>query len=160
MFVDFTLIGGMRILLVSIVLLLRQRIMHRSERHVELIIVDWAFLIPTSDYFWRHWNIPVHAWMVRHVYLPLVNNGFSKFFASVSIFFISGVFHEMIVSIPFGTVKLWAFFGLMGQVPLAILTRKFLRNKHIGNVVFWASILLGQPFIILMYYRDWHIRNN
>jgi diacylglycerol O-acyltransferase-1 len=110
------------------------------------------------DYFWRNWNIPVHLWMVRHVYLPLVRKyGWSRFSASIAIFAISGVFHELIVSVPFRMIKLWAFLGMFGQIPLSLLTRAMTRTRHWGNLVFWVSILLGQPFLIMMYYRDWYV---
>eukprot|EP00762_Andalucia_godoyi_P000306 ANDGO_03129.mRNA.1 Diacylglycerol O-acyltransferase 1 len=113
------------------------------------------------DYFWRNWNIPVHVWMVRHVYLPLCKNwGWGRFAASMAIFAISGFFHEIIVSVPFGMVKLWAFFGMMAQIPLAFATRSLTRHRHWGNVIFWISILCGQPLLILFYYRQYYLDHN
>ena len=29
-------------------------------------------------FFWRTWNLPVHSWMVAHVYLPLTKRKWSK----------------------------------------------------------------------------------
>ena len=29
-------------------------------------------------FFWRTWNLPVHSWMLAHVYLPLTNRKWSK----------------------------------------------------------------------------------
>jgi len=68
-------------------------------------------------------------------------------------FFISAVFHEVIISVPFRAFRLWAFWGMVMQVPLVYLT-KSLQGNQIGNVIFWVSISLGQPFSVLMYYKD------
>ena len=78
---------------------------------------DW-WNSTTLGYFWRSWNLPVHGWMVAHVYLPLTNRGWRKSTASLLIFFISAVLHELVVSIPFWNFKLLAFGGMMLQVAL------------------------------------------
>lgn len=51
-------------------------------------------------YFWRSWNLPVHTWMVAHIYFPLTKRGWNKSAASLLIFIVSAVMHELIVSIP------------------------------------------------------------
>lgn len=52
----------------------------------------------------------------RHLYIPIVEMGYSKTTASVTVFFISAFFHEYLVSVPLKTFKIWAFMGMMGQV--------------------------------------------
>lgn len=52
----------------------------------------------------------------RHLYIPVVEMGYSKTTASVTVFFISAFFHEYLVSVPLKTFKIWAFMGMMGQV--------------------------------------------
>lgn len=47
------------------------------------------------DEYWRVWNIPVHNWLVKHIYVPLCDYGVSKFWGGVSVFFVSAVFHEV-----------------------------------------------------------------
>jgi diacylglycerol O-acyltransferase 1 len=37
--------------------------------------------------------------------------------ASVVVFFVSAFFHEYLVSVPLKTFKVWAFMGMMGQIP-------------------------------------------
>ena len=76
---------------------------------------DW-WNSTTLGYFWRSWNLPVHGWMVAHVYLPLTSRGWRKSSASLLIFFISALLHELVVSIPFWNFKLLAFGGMMLQV--------------------------------------------
>lgn len=51
----------------------------------------------------------------RHLYVPLVEMGYSRTAASVAVFFVSAFFHEYLVSVPLRTFKTWAFMGMMGQ---------------------------------------------
>uniref|UniRef100_F1L472 O-acyltransferase n=1 Tax=Ascaris suum TaxID=6253 RepID=F1L472_ASCSU len=111
----------------------------------------------TISYFWQTWNIPVHRWALRHVYKPMVRNGFGKTSASVVVFFISAFFHEYLVSIPLHMFRLWAYYAMMAQIPLRYLTDKILKGGRPGNIVMWLSLILGQPMTILMYVHDWYI---
>ena len=115
---------------------------------------DW-WNSTTLGYFWRSWNLPVHGWMVAHIYLPLTARGWSKSSASLLIFIISAVLHELVVSIPFWNFKLLAFGGMMAQVALIEVTKP-LKGTQTGNVIFWLTIMLGQPMIVLLYARDYH----
>jgi len=109
-------------------------------------------------YYWRTWNMPVHAWMLIHVYAPILSHGYSKASAYFACFFVSAVFHELVIAVPFQLVKMWSFFGIMAQIPLIIITSGF-RGNQMGNVMFWFSIVLGQPFLVLMMYRAWYEKN-
>ena len=51
---------------------------------------------------------------------------------------------QYMVSVPFHTLKLWAFLGMFAQVPLAIGTRILTKGSSVGNVMFWLSIMLGE----------------
>lgn len=56
-------------------------------------------------------------------------------------------------------VRLWSFFGMLGQIPLVYLTkyldRRF-KGSSIGNVIFWLTFcVLGQPVAILLYSIDY-----
>mmetsp|Transcript_11550 Transcript_11550/g.16053 ORF Transcript_11550/g.16053 Transcript_11550/m.16053 type:complete len:465 (+) Transcript_11550:183-1577(+) len=110
------------------------------------------------SYFWRHWNLPVHTWIYAHVFTPVMKKGYSKNTAIFMCFFVSAFFHEVILGVPFQMLKLWAFAGMMAQLPAIILTEP-LRGHQFGNVMFWFSIVLGQPFLVLMVYRDWYQRH-
>ncbi|KAI4464454.1 sterol o-acyltransferase [Holotrichia oblita] len=113
------------------------------------------------DTFWRTWNMPVHRWAVRHLYIPLVGMRYSKLFASIAVFFVSAFFHEYLVSVPLKTFKVWAFMGMMGQIPLSFISR-FMEVKvgpRWGNVVVWASLIIGQPLCIMIYYHDYVIQH-
>ncbi|XP_019874244.1 diacylglycerol O-acyltransferase 1 [Aethina tumida] len=109
------------------------------------------------DLFWRNWNLPVHRWAVRHLYIPLVDMGYSRNIAATTVFFISAFFHEYMVSVPLKTYKIWAFAGMMAQIPLSNVS-KYVEKQYgprFGNIVVWASLIIGQPLAIMMYYHDY-----
>ncbi|XP_044743865.1 diacylglycerol O-acyltransferase 1 isoform X1 [Chrysoperla carnea] len=130
-------------------------IMHFADRK---FYCDW-WNANNIDTFWRSWNMPVHRWAVRHVYIPIVDRGYNRMLASTTVFFISAFFHEYLVSIPLQTYKIWAFTGMMGQIPLSFFSR-FVEKKfgpRMGNLVVWSSLIIGQPLCIMMYYHDYVI---
>ncbi|WVZ09755.1 hypothetical protein V8G54_014285 [Vigna mungo] len=73
-------------------------------------------------------------------------------------FLVSALFHELCIAVPCHIFKLWAFGGIMFQVPLVLITHhlqnKF-RNSMVGNMIFWFIFsILGQPMCVLLYYHD------
>nr|QEQ43002.1 acyl CoA:diacylglycerol acyltransferase [Coix lacryma-jobi] len=118
---------------------------------------DW-WNAKTIDEYWRKWNMPVHKWVVRHIYFPCMRNGISKEVAVFISFFVSAVLHELCVAVPCHILKFWAFLGIMFQIPLIILT-SYLKNKFsdtmVGNMIFWFFFCIyGQPMCVLLYYHD------
>ncbi|XP_020279566.1 diacylglycerol O-acyltransferase 1 [Pseudomyrmex gracilis] len=128
-------------------------LLHFADRN---FYCDW-WNANNIDTFWRTWNMPVHRWAVRHLYIPIVEMGYGKTTASVTVFFISAFFHEYLVSVPLKTFKTWAFMGMMGQIPLSVLSKMTERycGARWGNIVVWASLIIGQPLCIMMYYHDY-----
>uniref|UniRef100_A0A8C2WVU8 O-acyltransferase n=1 Tax=Cyclopterus lumpus TaxID=8103 RepID=A0A8C2WVU8_CYCLU len=116
---------------------------------------DW-WNSETVTYFWQNWNIPVHKWCLRHFYKPLLRRGFSKILSQSAVFFLSAFFHEYLVSVPLRMFRLWAFLGMMAQLPLAWFVSRFLHGTY-GNAAVWISIIIGQPFAILMYVHDYYV---
>ncbi|CAM8936269.1 unnamed protein product [Rhodiola kirilowii] len=118
---------------------------------------DW-WNAKTVEEYWRMWNMPVHKWMVRHLYFPCLRRGISKGATIVIVFFASAVFHELCIAVPCHIFKFWAFIGIMFQVPLVVLTnylQKKFTNSMVGNMVFWLFFsILGQPMCLLLYYHD------
>lgn len=130
-------------------------VLHFADRN---FYNDW-WNANNIDIFWRTWNMPVHKWCVRHLYIPMIDLGYSRTVASVTVFFFSAFFHEYLVSVPLKTFKIWAFMGMMAQIPLSYVS-KFMERHYgprLGNTVVWASIILGQPLAIMMYYHDYMI---
>ncbi|KAG1664886.1 Diacylglycerol O-acyltransferase 1 [Nymphon striatum] len=119
---------------------------------------DW-WNSESITYFWQNWNIPVHKWCLRHVYRPILRRKYSKLHAGFVVFFISAFFHEYLVSVPLKMFKLWAFGGMLAQLPLATVVSKSLVGKY-ANMAVWLSLIIGQPLAILMYYHDYYIINH
>lgn len=118
---------------------------------------DW-WNAETVTYFWQNWNIPVHKWCLRHFYKPLLRRGFSKIVSQSAVFFLSAFFHEYLVSVPLRMFRLWAFMGMMAQLPLAWFVGNFLHGNY-GNAAVWLSLIIGQPFAVLMYVHDYYVLN-
>lgn len=93
--------------------------------------------------------------------MPLLDQGYNRQTASLIVFFISAFFHEYLVSIPLKTFKIWAFLGMMSQLPLAIISKFLEKNlgERWGNICIWASLILGQPLCIMVYFHDYVINN-
>eukprot|EP00887_Chlorella_sp_A99_P006596 scaffold3.g6596.t1 len=119
---------------------------------------EWWNATTVGEY-WRLWNMPVHKWMLRHVYFPCLRHRVPKLWAGIVVFFVSAVFHEVLVGVPLHMLRMWSFWGIMAQVPLMAATEQLKRRLHndrIGNVVFWVSFcFLGQPLSLILYYHDW-----
>ncbi|XP_037022457.2 diacylglycerol O-acyltransferase 1 isoform X2 [Artibeus jamaicensis] len=116
---------------------------------------DW-WNSESVTYFWQNWNIPVHKWCLRHFYKPMLRRGYSKWLASTGVFLASAFFHEYLVSIPLRMFRLWAFTGMMAQIPLAWIVSRFFRGNY-GNAAVWLSLILGQPVAVLMYVHDYYV---
>ncbi|GFQ96856.1 diacylglycerol O-acyltransferase 1 [Trichonephila clavata] len=116
---------------------------------------DW-WNAESVQYFWRNWNVPVHQWCVRHLYIPLRNFGFSKSLAAAAVFLLSAFFHEYLVSVPLKMFRVWAFLGMLGQLPFSRFVEKYM-HKQYGNMAVWISLIIGQPLCILMYYHDYYV---
>ncbi|GIM06446.1 hypothetical protein Vretimale_10762, partial [Volvox reticuliferus] len=121
---------------------------------------DWWNAGTVGEY-WKLWNMPVHKWLLRHVYFPAVRAGSSRFNAILLTFFVSAVFHELILGVPLHLVRMWAFCGIMFQVPLILVTEKLRKKLHrveLGNFIFWiAFCVVGQPVSVLLYYHDYMV---
>lgn len=118
---------------------------------------DW-WNAKTVEEYWRMWNMPVHKWMIRHIYFPCIRNGLPKAVAIFISFLLSAIFHEICIAVPCHIFKFWAFIGILFQIPLVTLTKylqyKF-RNSMVGNMIFWFFFsILGQPMCVLLYYHD------
>uniref|UniRef100_A0A2P2I0I6 O-acyltransferase n=1 Tax=Hirondellea gigas TaxID=1518452 RepID=A0A2P2I0I6_9CRUS len=111
--------------------------------------------------FWRLWNLPVHKWAVRHLYVPVVSYGYSKTFAELLVFLLSALFHEYLVSVPLQMHKLFVFLAMLVQIPLIALSAAVANRfgNRWGNVIMWVSLILGQPLGILVYFHDYAINN-
>ena len=118
---------------------------------------DWWNSCEASS-FWRLWNMPVHYWLIRHVYFPCIRLKFGRTGATFAVFLLSAVLHEVAVSVPFHMIRPWSFLGMMFQLPLVGITKFLYRRQpgsSIGNLIFWLSFcVVGQPIAVLLYAID------
>jgi diacylglycerol O-acyltransferase-1 len=82
--------------------------------------------------------------------------------AELIVFFVSAIFHEVLISLPLHMIRPWAYLGMMAQLPLVWITKtltKKLPGTSMGNIIFWLSFcIVGQPMAILMYTIDYQFR--
>lgn len=106
--------------------------------------LDW-WNARSIDEYWRKWNLPVHNWLIRHIYYPLIRQGRSRNVAVFVVFFYSAVMHEIIISVPFRVISWHAFLGMIAQAPLVEITKKVnavLNNSLLGNCFFWMTFCI------------------
>ncbi|PIK44222.1 putative diacylglycerol O-acyltransferase 1 [Apostichopus japonicus] len=65
---------------------------------------------------------------------------------------------KYLVSVPLHMFKLWAFMGMIMQIPLAYVVSMFF-TRHYANMAVWLSIIIGQPVAVLMYVHDYYVIN-
>ncbi|PMB68965.1 Sterol O-acyltransferase 2 [Beauveria bassiana] len=102
--------------------------------------------------FSREWNIPVHAFLRRHVYSasrPLAGRGG----ATAITFFISAMGHEIVMACITKKLRGYGLVCQMLQLPIVMLQRtKWVRGKRtLNNVCFWSSMIMGLSMICALY---------
>jgi len=118
---------------------------------------DWWNAGNLAEY-WRKWNYPIHNWLVRHVYFPLIRRGFSDSLARLLTFTVSAIFHEYIITGIFRAVNMIGFGAMIANIPLmqaqTVLKGQISRNSN--NLLFWFFYtIIGQPFgIMSVYYAN------
>ena len=117
---------------------------------------DWWNAGNLAEY-WRKWNYPIHNWLVRHMYFPLVRRGYNSELSRFLTFAVSAAFHEYIIVGVFRVCNLTAFTMMIINVPLMQL-QKVLRNKlskNANNILFWvAYTVICLPLGISIFYYN------
>ncbi|KNE63615.1 hypothetical protein AMAG_08716 [Allomyces macrogynus ATCC 38327] len=153
--------------------------------------LDW-WNCSTIGAYWRLWNQPVHTWLKRHVYIPLVAGkwlpdphhppgalpdsprgeivGVSKQTAGLVCFFVSAVFHELLIAVPTKLVWMVGFGAMIVQVPLMTVSEKWDKKYRqwkpdgvnmLGNLLMWVTFcLIGHPTAVMLYYVGWCAREH
>lgn len=78
---------------------------------------DWWNAGNLAEY-WRKWNHPIHNWLVRHCYYPLIRRGVSNEVARLLTFAVSAYFHEHIAVGTFRFCNGIAFLFMIVNVPI------------------------------------------
>ncbi|USW51845.1 Putative membrane bound O-acyl transferase, MBOAT, diacylglycerol O-acyltransferase 1 [Septoria linicola] len=126
---------------------------------------DWWNSSDVRSY-WTSWNKPVTHFMKRHIYSPMVGRGVPPVIAQILTFLFSGLLHEALVGVPTHSILGVAFFGMIGQIPLIILTDMIMKiggkgpnARLIGNCTFWLTFcIFGQPLAALAYFFAWQAK--
>lgn len=114
---------------------------------------DWWNCI-SWDQFAREWNVPVHKFLLRHVYHSSISAlRLSKTAATIFTFLLSSVVHELSMYVLFHKMRGYLLLLQMFQLPLiAISKSKFLRDRRtLGNVIFWIGIASGPSLMCTLY---------
>ncbi|GIY95936.1 sterol O-acyltransferase 1 [Caerostris extrusa] len=119
---------------------------------------DWWNSTSFSEYY-RKWNAVVHDWLYTYVYMESINAGMGRSIALVTVFFVSSVFHEYILSLSFGF-----FYPVLGVVylsvgvPVIFLTKK--KTSQLWNTFMWSMLFAGWGFVVFLYSIEWYARAN
>lgn len=109
--------------------------------------VDW------SEYA-RDWNVPVHKFLLRHVYHSSISAlKVNKYTAAFMTFLISSIVHELSMYVIFKKLRGYLLILQMNQLTLVQLSKtKWLKDKKVlGNCIFWFGIVFGPSLMCTMY---------
>lgn len=110
----------------------------------EPIFSDWWNSNSFSE-FWQKWNIPTHRWLRRYIftYFRLKN---LPTIASLTTFFISAIFHELIFYQLAKEISGFCFLSIFSQYFMILIENLIPLN----NQMFWILFcFIGQPLTIL-----------
>ena len=110
----------------------------------------------TMDEFWRRWNLPVHRWCVKHIYVPFVESNYNKSSAMLAVFVTSAILHEYMISCPIQVTGHFALVGFLGQPPLMKMS-KYVKNRYgsrAGNLLVWSFLVFGNTSGVIAYYKE------
>jgi diacylglycerol O-acyltransferase-1 len=81
---------------------------------------DWWNSGNMSEY-WQKWNMPIHNFLLRHIYLPLRRFGIPSSTCMFATFTFSALFHEYVVIGVFSVINGIAFFLMMVCIPIIMV---------------------------------------
>lgn len=102
----------------------------------------------------RLWNVPVHKWLLRHVFHSLMNHfRLTSAQATLYTFILSSILHEISLFVIFKKVRPFMFLFQMTQIPTAYFSKRPPFNTRPGlcNICFVFAILSGMTFIACIY---------
>lgn len=121
---------------------------------------DW-WTASNYEGYYRNWNVVVHDWLYEYIYKDFYNHIFkgSKGLSSLTVFFISAVFHEYVLGYALQVIfpVIFVFFGIIG-VAMIFLTRY--SSKNLGNILLWFSLIYGNCLMISLYSMEYYARLN
>lgn len=121
---------------------------------------DWWTSICYRSYY-RTWNIVVHDWLYTYVYkdmYEIVTRG-NKNISSVTVFLVSAIAHEYILSCGTRTFcpMMILQFGGLGILFYFTLNPK---RQSVGNVILWVTLCIGCGVFVGLYCMEYFARIN
>jgi len=108
----------------------------------------------TLHEYWRNWNILVHEWCLRHLYVESVSrHNVNAKAAALGTFLMSAVLHEYVALVGFRMLRPNMFCAMVGQAPLMSFSTRWTGMRG-GNFVMWLLLFIGQTMVALLYVRD------
>ncbi|XP_041123786.1 diacylglycerol O-acyltransferase 1-like [Polyodon spathula] len=108
--------------------------------------------------FWTTMNLPFHKWSMRHVYKPLLMQGFPQWQAQVIVYMVSAALCEYVIAIPLEMFRFWIFATVVLQAKMTLLLGRFFSGNY-GNCLVWLCVLMGPPIAVLTYLHDYYMLN-
>jgi len=117
--------------------------------------LDWWNCTSWAQYY-RKWNVVVHNFLYRHIYIEALTAKFGKDAAMWATFIISAIMHEYIIAISFRFYRPILIFIFLFPGVLFIYLTKFYKGRRIWNIFMWAMLLFGQGTLAALYARAYH----
>ncbi|XP_055596998.1 sterol O-acyltransferase 1-like isoform X2 [Uranotaenia lowii] len=121
---------------------------------------DWWNASSFAEYI-RSWNVVVHDWLYTYIYKDSVEHLFKncKPLATILVFTVSAVFHEVILAFAFRFFYpvMFVQFEFMGLL-LMFVTRNM--SKDVGNILLWFMLCVGNGIQLSLYNMEYYARRN
>jgi len=132
------------------------QLMAELSRNQERVFFLAWWNASTMEEYWRRWNLPVHKWCVKHIYVPFVKSKFNKSSAMLAVFITSAILHEYMISCPIQVAGHFALVGFLGQPPLIKLSEyvKSRCGRRVGNMLVWSFLVFGNTAGVVVYYKE------
>lgn len=98
-------------------------------------------LVFLLSYHRRYWNLPVHNFVVRHVYFPVLRAGYGKMTANVAVFAVSAFFHELLISV-----------GRVGRQVVELVKKERYTHAHAqAPIINQTTLIFPSPYHLSLY---------
>lgn len=106
--------------------------------------------------FWERWNLPARQWSLKHLYNnSRISEGSPRESGIVFSSITKLLGSELNLLVTFRTFHPFFFFIVLTQIPLLALNRKLKHYKRVGNLFMWLCLMLGEPMLHMLYFRNW-----
>ncbi|XP_058461770.1 sterol O-acyltransferase 1 isoform X2 [Malaya genurostris] len=121
---------------------------------------DWWNASSFPEYM-RSWNVVVHDWLYTYVYKDSVEHLFKNCrpLATVLVFTVSAVFHEVILGFAFRFFYpvMFVQFEFMGLLLMFVMRNV---SKDVGNILIWLTLCVGNGIHLSLYNMEYYARRN